>query len=98
MSRMDVMLFGIMGASLVAVIFVTIWALPAYVILNKYKKQTIQWYVLAGFVTGPTYVFLTKPFGNDPFLVKITQSLLCGVIGVLGAVVFWWFVVRKQSA
>jgi len=98
MPRTDIMLFGILVSSIVAVAFVVIFAIPTYVILNKYKKQSIKWYLLAGFVTGPIYVFITQPFGNDLFLIKITQSVYCGVIGMLGAVVFWWFVVRNKRA
>ena len=98
MSRIDIMLFGAMASSIVAILFVVILAIPTYVILNTYKKQSIKWYVLLGFVTGPLFVFVTKPFGNDPLLVKLSQSLFCGVIGILGAMVFWWFVVKNKSA
>ena len=97
MPRFEIMQIGALASAIVALAFVIFWGIPSHLIFLKLKINTIKWYALSGFLAGPLFVFITKPFGDDPFFGKLIQSAYCGVIGLLGAIVFWWFVVKNNS-
>ena len=90
-----------LGAAIVSPIVIAtaflVWGLPAYLVLNKLNKSSPSWYALAGFVPGPIFIAHFKPFGNDALQYLLYQSVFCGVIGALGAVIFWYGMVRKNA-
>jgi len=97
----DLQLVSTLGVAMVSPIvltlFFTIWALPIHLILNTKNKNNMAWYVLIGFLPGPIFITAFKPFGNDALQYLISQSLYCGVIGIIGAVYFWYFMVQKNA-
>ena len=97
MSRTDIMLIGIPVSAVVAVVFIVLWGLPTHAFLVKIKHNFLKWYAFSGFLTGPLFVFIAKPFGDDPFLHKLFQSIYCGLIGAFGATVFWWFIAKQNK-
>ncbi len=70
------------------------WGLPIYLVLTKFKKTKVWWYMLAGFIPAPVFVFMFKPLGDDPLRDLISQSVYFGVIGAAGAIIFWFYVVK----
>ena len=85
------------GSPLVIVAVYILWGIPIHVVLRKYRKSSIVWYVIAGFLPGPIFIAFFKPFGNDALQYLFYQSLLCGVIGVIGAALFWYNMVRENA-
>jgi hypothetical protein len=90
-----------LGAAIVSPVIIIaaflLWGLPVHLLLIKYRKSSFGWYVLAGFLPGPIFIGFFKPFGNDPFQYLLNQSLFCGVIGIIGAALFWYSMVRKNA-
>lgn len=84
-------------SSLVAIAFVLFWGLPIHFALTKYKKTGFWWYLIAGFLAGPIFLFATSLSGNDTLNYLIIQSALCGALGAIGAIVFWFYVVKSAS-
>ena len=84
-------------SSFIALAFVLFWGLPIHIALSKYRKTAWAWYMIAGFLPGPLFIFILEPFGSDSFQYLIIQSALCGILGVIGASVFWFYVVKRAS-
>ena len=78
--------------SVFALLFIT---LPLHFILVRFGRVHILWYLLPGLLTGPTFIFGLKPFGDDALSALLSQSLMCAVLGALGAATFWFFAVRR---
>jgi len=85
------------ASSIVALAFVLFWGLPIHLVLAKYQKTAFWWYTIAGFLPGPLFIFALKPFGSDAPKNLIIQSSYCGVVGAIGAVLFWFYVVKRAS-
>ena len=84
--------------AIVTAIALLLWGLPLHFALSKAKIRSGFAYALAGFIAGPLYVFVFKPFGLDPLASLLRQSLICGVSGVTSALVFWVVVVRPNQS
>lgn len=82
---------------IVATVCLVVWGLPVHFILSKYKMKEFWWYVIAGFIPAPIFVFVTKPLGADITIHLLMQSIYFGVFGCIGALIFWFYVVKKAS-
>ena len=89
-------LFTAYVASIVAVVAVVVLALPLHTVLSRLNKTSALWYVLAGAITGPFFVLVFKPFGNDLAKDLVVQTFICGSLGAMSAIVFWFFAVYRH--
>lgn len=78
--------------SLISLVFI---ALPLHYALTRAGKIGIGWYTVPGMLIGPVFVLALKPFGDDPTSWLIVQSLVCGLLGAIGAAIFWFIAVRQ---
>lgn len=83
-------------ASVVAAIVTLIWAIPMHFILAKYHRIHLGWYLLLAVVPSFVFVYGFKPFGNDSAATLVMQTVVCSLVGSIGALVFWYVVVYKQ--
>jgi len=79
---------------MVAGAFLVVWGWPVHFALSKYERTEVWWYLAAGFIPAPFFVFVFKPFGHDEFIDMVFQSLYLGAIAVVGAAIFWFYVVK----
>ena len=76
-------------ASLVAMMVCVLWVLPLFLILERRTIRNLNYYLLFGGVPGPIFVFGFHPFGDDKMSGLVQQALICGIIGMISAIVFW---------
>ena len=86
-----------MVAPLVSGVFFLIWGVPIHFVLLKFNRAGVWWYAAAGFLPAIVFVFGFKPMGNDPIMALLYQSAYLGVIGAIGAIVFWFYVIKNDS-
>jgi len=93
--QMATTLVTAMVAPIVSGIVVLFWGLPVYTVLTMAGRNEIRWYAMAGFIPAPVLVFAIEPLGADGVFYLVAQSLYFGMIGVVGAAFFWFFVVHQ---
>jgi len=82
-------------AAVVAIIALVFIALPLHYVLTRAGKVGIGWYAVPGMLIGPVFVLALKPFGQDSASGLIVQSLVCALLGAIGAAIFWFIAVRQ---
>lgn len=98
----DLQLAGVFGATIasstVATIVLIFYGVPVHLLLVKLNNTKLALYMIYGFIPGPFFVFIFKPFGFDEHKYLVLQSLFCGAVGVIGASVFWFFSLNKKRS
>lgn len=85
-------------AALVSLIVVLFWAIPVHLLLGRIKQNYLGWYIVAAVLPSFAFIFILKPFGQDPGMVLMQQALFCSFAGSIGAVGFWYFAVYRQRS
>ena len=83
-------------ASTIAAICIIVWGVPVHMLLKRYEKTKLRWYLVSGALPGFIVVFTFYPFGRDAFGTLLIQSTMLSVVGVLAAGVFWYFANGKN--
>ena len=83
-------------AALVSTIVVVVWAIPLHLLLSRFKKLNVSWYLLGAVVPAFFFIYAFKPFGNDTNSTLFIQALICTLYGSLGALSFWYIAVYRQ--
>jgi len=84
-------------AALVSLIVLVIWVIPVHLVLTKKGRYSFVWYALPAILPGFIFVFVFKPFGNDPFFGLLSQALFCSFVGLAAGGVFWFFAVYRPQ-
>lgn len=96
----DLQVAATLGAGIVSAIVafwvMLLWGLPVHFFLLWLERQEFFWYAIAALIPGPIFIFFVKPFGEDELKYLLSQSVLCSAIGVIGALAFWLYVVRRE--
>ena len=92
--RISLIMAGV--AAIVASVVLVIWAVPVHLLLQKYSRSNVAWYILAAIIPSFIFIYLFKPFGHDTDIYLFGQALFCSFSGSLGAVAFWYVVVYRQ--
>lgn len=82
-------------AAFVSLIVTICWSLPIHLYLKKHNKVSLGWYALIAVIPSLGFIYLLKPFGEDSASDLFTQALFCTSVGVVAAVVFWYFAVYQ---
>ena len=83
-------------AAIVALIVVVVWAIPIHLLLQKYNRSNLAWYIFSAVIPSFAFIYIFKPFGHDTNIYLLGQALFCSFSGGLGAVAFWYIVVYRQ--
>lgn len=83
-------------APVVAAVFLIGWGLPVHAVLSRQGRSHWGWYAAAGALPAVAFVFGLRPMGDDGVSALIGQSLYFGAIGAAGALVFWFWVVKRS--
>ena len=98
----DLQLAGVFGATIASSTVTTValifYGIPIHLLLVKLNKTKLVFYMIYGFIPGPFFVFIFKPFGFDEYKYLALQSFFCGTIGIIGASVFWCFALNKKRS
>ena len=84
-------------ASVIAALVTLLWGVPTHMLLKRYSKTQLHWYLLSGVFPGFIIVFVLYPFGKDTFNDLLVQSVMFGVVGMLAAGVFGFFANSKNA-
>ncbi len=90
------MAFGVAGGLVIAGDLVGL-GLPVFLLLERFGLRRWSHYVLPSMIPGPLFIFLFKPFGNDPLGYLLQQTAICMALGAVAAATFWWFAVRPRA-
>ena len=82
-------------AAVVSIIALVFIALPLHYALARAEKVSIGWYTVPGMLIGLVFVITLKPFGQDSASWLAVQSLVCGLLGAIGAAIFWLIAVLQ---
>jgi len=82
-------------ASAICAISLVAWGIPVHLILSRWGKDSAVWYMAAALFPGIILAYVV-PFSKDGFYASIfaTHFAFFGVISVLAALVFRYFVRR----
>lgn len=83
-------------AVIVALIVMVVWAIPVHLLLQKYSRSNVAWYIFSAVIPSFAFVYIFKPFGHDTNLDMLRQALFCSFAGGLGAIAFWFITVYRQ--
>ncbi len=75
-------------ASAIAIPVILLWCLPVHILLRKYNKAELNWYLVCGAFPGFVIIFVLQPFGEDEFSTLLGQSVMLSVVGILAGSVF----------
>jgi len=82
-------------SSIIAILGLFFWGLPIHLVLKRYGKTNIIWYILAGILPCFVAVFVFYPFGKDEFQTLIMQATMLSIVGALVSSVFWFFATKN---
>lgn len=83
-------------AAIVALIVVVVWAIPVHLLLQKYSRSNVAWYIFSAVIPSFAFIYIFNPFGHDTNLDMLRQALFCSFGGGLGAIAFWFIAVFQQ--
>lgn len=84
-------------AAFVALLITLGWAIPLHWLLRRYQWTGLGWYLLLALLPSVAFVYGIKPFGDDSAADLFNQALLCCGCGMVGASVFWYHAVYRQT-
>jgi len=93
--QVSLMMSGV--AALVSLVITMFWALPFHLLFKRRNKNSYVWYILIAVVPSVGFIYILKPFGHDTALTLFFQALFCSFVGVVAAMVFWYFAVFKVT-
>ena len=84
------------AASILALIVMAIWVIPAHLILKHFGRTQVTWYVFTVLVPTFSVVYGFKPFRRDSAIDLLMQASFCGFVGTLGVITFWYILVYRN--
>lgn len=77
---------------------VVLWGVPSHLVFIYFRVKAVWLYLASGFLGGPLFLILVRPFGVDPVETLLRQIAFLGGFGLLASFVFWYVAVKGDDS